>query len=73
MENQNKTIEKLEKLETRCNELERLLADSSVIDNSGLYGKYVKEFSDLQQKVLLYRQFKKKQSEIAQLQDVPSV
>lgn len=60
----------LQKLETRYQELEHLLATSEVISNSDLYNKYAKELSDIEKPVLLFRQYKKVSKEIKDLENV---
>lgn len=70
MESPIKFINKLEKLEKRYEELERLLVQPKVIEDKALLSLYAKEFADLKQKVYLFRNFKKMQSEIKDLESV---
>lgn len=51
-------FEQLEKLETRYNELEQLLASYEVISDKEEYNRYAKELSGLKEPVSLYRQYK---------------
>ena len=70
MENQPKFISKLENLEKRYEDLERLLAKPEIIEDNLLYSQYAKEFADLKEKVSLFRDFKKTDSEIKELENL---
>ena len=50
-------LAKLTKAESRFLELEKLLADASVVSNQNQYQKLAKEFSDLSPMVSLYREY----------------
>ncbi|MBU2221821.1 MAG: PCRF domain-containing protein, partial [Candidatus Omnitrophica bacterium] len=52
-------IDKLEKIEARYQEVERLLATSEVLADSEQLNKLAKELSDLKEPVYLYRDYKK--------------
>lgn len=61
-------IEKLKKLESRCNELEGLLSDHAVVADTERCGKLAKELSDLRAPVALYREYQRLAQEIAELE-----
>ena len=62
--------EQLEKLEKRYEELEHLLASSEVLSNKEQYNKYAKELSDIKDKVILFREYKRLCKEIQELGNV---
>jgi peptide chain release factor 1 len=51
--------EKLQKLKTRYEELEHLLADHTVLADSDRYNRYAKELADLRVPISLYREYTK--------------
>ncbi len=61
---------KLDKAEERFHELEKLLADESVISDQSQYGKLAKEFSELTSLMEKYHAFLKTTSQIKELQDI---
>jgi peptide chain release factor 1 len=61
-------LEKLDKLETRYQELEELLASHEVIANKEQCNKYAKELADLREPVALFRQHKRTVKEIGELE-----
>ncbi len=62
-------IERFEELDNRYSELERLLADHSVINNREECQRYAKELSDIQQEVLKFRGYKKICQDIENLEN----
>ncbi len=58
-------FDKLDKVEARFDELERLLADPTVMQDYARVAEYAKERSDLQELVTTYRTYKKKRSDLA--------
>jgi peptide chain release factor 1 len=65
-------LDKLEKIEKRYEELENLLADHDLIADTERYNKLVKELSDLKDPVLLYRDYKRLNRELADLESMLS-
>ncbi|MDD5079830.1 MAG: peptide chain release factor 1 [Candidatus Omnitrophica bacterium] len=63
---------KLGKIEKRYEELENLLADHKLIADTERYGKLVKELSDLKEPVMLYREYKRLDKELAGLESMIS-
>jgi peptide chain release factor 1 len=63
-------FERLQKLESRYQELEQLLASYDVISDKAEYNKYAKELSDLKEPVSLFREYKKSCKEIDDLEAV---
>jgi len=63
-------IEQLQKLETRYQEIEQLLASNDVISNKEQYNKYAKELSSLKGPVFLFQEYKKLSKEIKDLEKV---
>ncbi len=63
-------FEQLQKLETRYQELEHLLASYDVISDKGKYNKYARELSGLKEPVSLFREYKKVSKEIEGLEVV---
>lgn len=61
---------KLVKSEQRFRELEKLLADESVVSDQTQYGKLAKEFSELTSLIEQYRTYQKTVSQIQELQDI---
>ncbi len=61
---------KLVKAEERFHELEKLLADESVVSNQGQYGKLAKEFSELTSLIELYRSYQKAVVQVNELQEI---
>jgi len=51
-------LEQLEGIETRYEELERLLSDPAIVQNRELYPQYVREHSELGKIVSVYRDYK---------------
>lgn len=70
MVNQPKLIDKLEKFSRRYAELEGLLGQPGVITDKERYGQYAREFADLREKVLFYRELQKNEKEIRELEAV---
>lgn len=62
------SIEKLQKLETRCNELEQMLADHAVIADTERCSRLAKELADLREPVSLYREYVKAVKEAGDLE-----
>lgn len=60
----------LEKLETRYQELEKLLASYELISDKEQYNRLAKELSDLKEPVYLFREYKRLGREIADLETV---
>ena len=52
-------IQKLEEVEKRYEELNKLISDPEVISNTNEWKKLMKEHSDLEDVVLKYREYKK--------------
>jgi len=63
-------FEKLEKLEKRYQELEEILVSAEIISNKEQYNKYAKELSHLKDPVFLFREYKKINSEIKDLENM---
>ncbi len=63
-------FEELQKLESRYQELEQLLASYETIADKEQYGRYAKEMSDLKEGVSLFREYKKISKEIEDLEIV---
>ncbi len=63
-------FEQLERFEKRYCELEELLGSPEVTSNKEQYNKYAKELSDLQAAVFLFRDFKKTDNELQDLENV---
>lgn len=57
---------KLEEMDTRYSELERLLQNPDIVKNPGAYSQYLKEHGGLSQVVALYRDAKKIKKDIEQ-------
>lgn len=70
MENQLKSLNNLDKLTRRYKELEGLLVQREVIQDSARYSQYAKEYADLKDKVSLFDRLKKLESEISQIEGV---
>jgi peptide chain release factor 1 len=60
-------LEKCRKLEKRYEELEHMMADHGVIADAEQYNKLAKELSDIKQVVFLFREYKKIDTEIQDL------
>jgi len=60
-------ITRLKKIEKRYQELNRLLSDSSILENRQLLEKYSKEHGKLEETVSLWQKYKKTQKEIEKL------
>ncbi|NIO08007.1 MAG: peptide chain release factor 1 [Deltaproteobacteria bacterium] len=58
-------LDKLEEVEKRYGELDRLLADPQLLSNQREYSKVAKERADLQEVVSCYREWKRVEKEIA--------
>jgi len=56
--------QKLEGIENKFVELEKLLADSEVLKDTEKYRQYAKEHADLSKIVQVYREYKKLQKEL---------
>lgn len=63
-------FDQLKKIESRYEELEKLLADYEVISDKEQYNKYAKELSDLKEAVFLYREHSKLTKEASDLESV---
>ncbi|HAH21890.1 MAG: peptide chain release factor 1 [Omnitrophica WOR_2 bacterium GWF2_43_52] len=63
-------IERLEAIEKRSFELEHMLADATLIQDKAQYQKLAKEFSDLQEAVKKYSQYKALSHELAELESM---
>jgi len=63
-------FQKLEKLESRYQELEQLLATQEVLSDQELCNKYAKELSGLKGAVSIFREYKKISREITDLETV---
>lgn len=61
-------FEELKKKEARLEELEKLLSDPNVISKSELYQKYAKEYSGVAEAVSKYREYKKIEKDIRDLE-----
>lgn len=61
-------FEELQKKEKRLEELEKLLSDPNVVSKSELYQKYAKEHSGLAEGVSKYREYKRIEKEIKDLE-----
>ncbi len=61
---------KLVKAQERYVELERLLADETVVSDQSQYGKLAKEFSNLAGLINLYRSYQKTVFQVKELQDI---
>ena len=72
MENLLKLIDKLKKIEERYNELEQLLATQRIIVDTSRYSQLAKEFSDIREKVILFREYQGIEKEIKELEVVLS-
>ncbi|MFA4843086.1 MAG: PCRF domain-containing protein, partial [Candidatus Omnitrophota bacterium] len=64
----NDTLGQLEKLESRYNELEQILASGDVISDKLRYSKLAKELASLRGPVLLFRDHKKVSREMRDLE-----
>lgn len=63
-------LEQLQKLESRYQELEKLLGSPDIITNKEQYSKLAKELSDLKDGVALFREYKKVSQETQDLEIV---
>jgi peptide chain release factor 1 len=63
-------FEQLEKLETRYQELERILGSNEVISDKERYSRYAKELSDLKGPLSLFREYKRVSKEMEDLEAV---
>ena len=63
-------IKKLQIIETRFQELERLLSDPEVISNKEIFQKYAKELADKQPIVNKFREFENLEKRISSTQEV---
>ena len=63
-------VQGLEKLDSRYQELEGLLASPEVVCDKQQYNRYAKELSDIQEAVYLFRQYRQACREIQDLQQV---
>ena len=63
-------IKKLQIMETRFQELERLLSDPEVISNKEIFQKYAKELADKQPIVNKFREFENLEKRISSTQEV---
>lgn len=70
MANPHNFIEKLEKLEKRYKELEKLLTQKKVIEDNTRLSLYAKEFAELKEKVYLFGDYKRIEKEIKELKEV---
>lgn len=61
-------LNKLQKLEKRYEELESLMADHGILADAEQYNKLVKELSGLKQAVFLFREYKKLDKELSDLE-----
>ncbi len=59
-------LEKLESIETRCMQLDKLLSDADVINDQKRFQQYAKERSDLSELLDTYRRYKKVCAELAE-------
>jgi peptide chain release factor 1 len=59
-------LQKLESIETRCMQLDRLLSDADVINDQKRFQQYAKERSDLSELLDTYRRYKKVCAELAE-------
>ncbi len=66
----NKTFEQLEKITSRYEELEHLLADHGQITDRDQYNKLAKELSDIKEEVSLFREYKNLLKETSELENV---
>jgi len=62
-------FDKLEQLETRFNELERLIADPEIVSNVTKYKEYIKEHGNISNIVLKYREYKNILNQISELEN----
>lgn len=65
-----KKLEQFQKIEDRYQELENLLASYETISDKEEYNRLAKELSDIKEAVFLFREYKKTQSEIKELESV---
>ena len=65
-------FQKLEAVENRCIQLDRLLSDSEVINNHEKFQKYAKERSDLSELLDTYRMYKKVCKELDESEQLKS-
>jgi peptide chain release factor 1 len=63
-------IEQLQKLESRYEELERLLAQPEIMADKENYKRLAKELSDIKEPVSLYREYRRITKEIQELESV---
>ena len=63
-------FDKLETVEKRYDEISLKLSDPSVIENQETYRKLMKEFSDLEEVVLKYREYKKTEKDIKEAEEL---
>ena len=59
-------LQKLESIETRCMQLDKLLSDADVINDQKRFQQYAKERSDLSELLDTYRRYKKVCAELAE-------
>jgi peptide chain release factor 1 len=65
-------FEEFKKREERLEELEKLLSDPKIVSKSELYQKYAKEHSQLMRSITKYREFKRVEKEILEIENVLS-
>ncbi|MCM8795149.1 MAG: peptide chain release factor 1 [Candidatus Omnitrophica bacterium] len=63
-------FEKLEKLEERYRELEHLLASPEIVSDKDKYAKFAKEMAGIKESVSLFRQYRRINKEIGDLEGV---
>ena len=63
-------FDKLEAVEKRYDEISLKLSDPSIIENQETYRKLMKEFSDLEEVVLNYREYKETEKDIKEAEEL---
>ena len=63
-------FDKLEAVEKRYDEISLKLSDPSIIENQETYRKLMKEFSDLEEVVLKYREYKETEKDIKEAEEL---
>lgn len=63
-------FEKLQQVEDRFNFIEKELAKKEVVENNKMFVQITKEYSEIQDTVLKFREYKKKQEELVQSQEL---
>lgn len=63
-------FEKLQQVEDRFNFIEKELAKKEVVENNKMFVQLTKEYSEIQDTVLKFREYKKKQEELVQSQEL---